>query len=802
MHHRRILSAALFAAALIGASATGQTTKGLYDESLVRTLELNFKQRDYWKQLHDNRVAKVYIKADLKVDGRTYRDVGVRFRGNSSWLGVIKKDKKPFKISLDEFVPGQRLLGHRTLNLNNNFLDPSHMREPIVYGVLREFVSAPRNNFVTLRINGQNWGLYSNVEQINKDFLKTWFDGTEGVRWRGEWQKDEKDQTKTNLSWLGSNVESYKRFYRLQDEGRTDSWQRLVGMIGKLNNSGSAIESELPKMLDVDQALRYLVGCNLVPIHDSYTHFVAHNYWMFDEDRHGRFRVIPWDVNNSLGSYPFIKTSQLIVQSPLYKATDSKRPLLSKILARHRWKQRYLAHFRSARKYLTWSHIGPKVAAYRKLIEPILQNDPKRLYSMQQFRDSLSKSTKVEIWVAGLSNFVQSREKYLRGHSELNKAVPTMDYVAHWPFKPTSLDRVQIKAKMTRPGNLSRVTCFWRENGAFKTVAMRDDGKEGDFKANDGIYAVLLPTQRPGSRIEYYVEAENKSSVGGAFGYGPEFGAFRPKHFTVDLQHGKSAIVINEFLAKNVSGLQDNKGEYEDWIELYNSGNARVLLDGLTLSDDFTTPGKWPLPKGLALNPGETLLIWADGDVAQGPLHANFKLSSSGEKLGLFDRGKLVDSIEFGSQLADVSTGRLFDGRTTWVTFARPSPRSRNIVKRCDWRTVDALDPTRHQIALRFHGSAVGGQTITISAVGAPANTPMFLALAGIPARVDVPALGVSLMLGTPPLVVAPFVTDAYGQISLPVALPKLDLNLVLQGFAFGGRRFFASNGLEIRVCK
>lgn len=74
----------------------------------------------------------------------------------------------------------------------------------------------------------------------------------------------------------------------------------------------------------------------------------------------------------------------------------------------------------------------------------------------------------------------------------------------------------------------------------------------------------------------------------------------------------QAQIVINEILSSNVEGLRDMYGDPNDWIELLNTGNAAVELEGYTLSDDYENPMKWIFPQYL-LQPGEHLLVWASG---------------------------------------------------------------------------------------------------------------------------------------------------------------------------------------------
>ena len=141
-------------------------------------------------------------------------------------------------------------------------------------------------------------------------------------------------------------------------------------------------------------------------------------------------------------------------------------------------------------------------------------------------------------------------------------------------------------------------------------------------------------------------------------------------------------MLINEFLADNRSTNRDEAGEYDDWVELYNSGSAPVTLDGLALTDDLSQPTKWQLPEGTSIPPGGHLLIWCDGDTGQGPLHAGFRLNRDGEEIGLFAddaHGHVpLDSVTFGVQQEDVSYGRRPDGADNWYSLEPPTPGASN----------------------------------------------------------------------------------------------------------------------------
>lgn len=139
-----------------------------------------------------------------------------------------------------------------------------------------------------------------------------------------------------------------------------------------------------------------------------------------------------------------------------------------------------------------------------------------------------------------------------------------------------------------------------------------------------------------------------------------------------------SQIVINEFVADNDQGLLDpDYLEYGDWIELYNTSNQPVSLNGLYLSDDPLNLFKWSLPGSNQLPAKGYLIIWADNKNAG--VHTNFRLNYAGEFLAISSAmGFVMDSLTFGLQVQGASYGRQTDGGDHWVIFSTPSPGAAN----------------------------------------------------------------------------------------------------------------------------
>jgi len=146
---------------------------------------------------------------------------------------------------------------------------------------------------------------------------------------------------------------------------------------------------------------------------------------------------------------------------------------------------------------------------------------------------------------------------------------------------------------------------------------------------------------------------------------------------------GAQSLVINEVLASNSSFDYDDFFQFEDWIEIYNTGGI-LNLEGYHLSDDPDTLNKWVFPSsnpGLTtILPGGHVRIWCDDDEQQGEDHTNFKLSSEGETVFLVepDGQTIIDSITFGLAQTDISFGRSCDGCADWVYFNVPTPDAPN----------------------------------------------------------------------------------------------------------------------------
>jgi hypothetical protein len=186
--------------------------------------------------------------------------------------------------------------------------------------------------------------------------------------------------------------------------------------------------------------------------------------------------------------------------------------------------------------------------------------------------------------------------------------------------------------------------------------------------------------------------------------------------FTPRVLHAQQdLLLITEFLAENERGLADEDGERQDWIEIYNAGTNTVNLNGWYLTDAAGNKTKWRFPATNILA-NRYLVVFAsnkDRRTAGAPLHTNFRLSNSGEYLGLIKPDGVTVAWEyapaFPAQVADISYG-LSLVQTT-VPLLSATNASKYLVPTDDSISTNWFDPAFNDLAWFIGTAAIGFET-------------------------------------------------------------------------------------------
>jgi len=648
--------------------AGDQLSEGLYDESVVEEIRLYFPQTNYWNLMTQYYNSKTDIPATLTYQGVSYDSVGVRFKGQTSYF-MNNTPKKSFNISLDYIRVNQKLQGYKTLNLNNSWTDASFMREVLYYRLIRNHSPAGKANFVRLYINDQDWGIYQNVQQLNKDFLEEWYESNDGVNIRadrpdgsssgpggpgGQWG----DGT-AGINYLGTDTAAYQKYYTLKSSVRSDPWQQLIKACNILNNSGANLETEAPKAFDIDKILWHLACEIAFGDDDSYVYKGKMDYYIYQDAETNRWATYDYDANSTL-------LTAHISWSPFYNANKVNYPLLNKLLAVPAFRQRYLAHMRTIiNELFDESKVNALIDTYDDLIRTGVFADTKKGTSNTAYTNELNV----------LKNFIKNRKAFLLSNSEVKALSPVFYDLTHTVNGIVSAqisedDQVLVKTRVSFGAGIQSVLLHYAEgfSGTFTVINMNDNGINGDETASDGTYSVLLPEFSTGTMVRYYIEAVGNDTAKSRtyFPAGAEHDVY---FFNVEAKISSDlTVVINEFMATNTGIIKDEAEETEDWIELYNNTDQDIDLSGYNLTDNRDNLTKFTFGEGIKIKAKDYLIIWADEDGTQGPLHANFKLSAGGESIVLLDKNLVIlDQVTFGAQTTNLSAARKPNGTGNFV---------------------------------------------------------------------------------------------------------------------------------------
>jgi hypothetical protein len=623
-------------------------SQGFYDLNQITLIEISFPWSN-WDYKLDSLVSsgEERLIGTVSINGMVYDSVGVRYKGNSSYSA--SQVKNPINIKLDYIHDDQKVDGYGTLKLSNFFKDPSFVREPLSYEIARNYLPASRCNYAKVYINNTYLGLYSSVQDVDSYFMNTHFGFKTGVRMKGEMSQSA--GTIPVWGYLGSVASSYAtRFVLESDEG----WEEFIHLMDVFNNQPTQIES----VLNVDRHL-WMLAFDILFVNLDAPVNMPQNHYLF-EDRAGRFNPVLWDLNENFGVFLNVQggSNLTITQAqqltPWFNVSNTNYPIIQKVLNDPLYRKIYIAHMKTLMEEVVQSGwYESRALDLQALISQEVQNDPNKFYSYASFESNLNNSVgggppPAGAPVIGITQLMEARASFLSGLAEFTAIAPVLsdgmasNGVANQPVQltVTCLDATAVKL-------------FYRSipDVIFNGVLMFDDGLNGDGVAGDGVYGCTVPAGS--SDIEYYFFAENTDAAT----FLPARAAY--EFFTLSVT---KSVVINEILASNQTIASDQDQQFDDWIELYNNNNETVSLAGWYLSDNLMKPGKWQFPD-TTLASGAYLIIWADNDTLQAGLHANFKLTASGESLVLSDPDlNLIDFFDFSQQVTDISFGRLPNG--------------------------------------------------------------------------------------------------------------------------------------------
>ena len=308
-----------------------------------------------------------YARGKFVFDGREYGDVGVRWKGASSLSLARGTLKKPIKINFDCFREDQKFYGLDELSFSNNALDPSMIRESLSYWAFRNAgLPAPRTTFalVYLTVEGQLerkcLGVYTMIEEVDGEFLKSRFGGKDGLLLKPEGAHD--------LTYRGPGWNNYGG-YDAKTDGSPQLRQRLIDFLWLIQQSDAqTFNREIGGFIDVDAFLRFLALNVLLSNMDSFL-ATGHNFYLHIDPHSGKISFIPWDHNLSMAGYLRMGSGDELMDLSLRKPYVGRGTLIKRLLAAPGMEERYLNHIRAlSREFFNAESLSLQIGAMEKAV--------------------------------------------------------------------------------------------------------------------------------------------------------------------------------------------------------------------------------------------------------------------------------------------------------------------------------------------------------------------------------------------------------------------------------------------------
>ncbi|MGQ7275325.1 CotH kinase family protein [Marinobacter sp. V034] len=225
--------------------------------------------------------------AIVSIDGERMEDVIVRKKG---YMGSLSPSIPSLKLDFNDLWKGRTYQNSNRMTLNNNRQDPSNARQCLAYDQFRAAgIGAPMCNYAKVSVNGQNLGIFTNVEPIKDPFLKRVFGDDDGNQYEA--------QTADFGEFLS------QRFEKKNHEKENDRAD-LQALNVALALPDEQMMNVLPQLLDVDEFIKFWAVETLIGAWDSATGN-ANNFHIYRDTNDGLFHFIPWGPDTAFrGEHP------------------------------------------------------------------------------------------------------------------------------------------------------------------------------------------------------------------------------------------------------------------------------------------------------------------------------------------------------------------------------------------------------------------------------------------------------------------------------------------------------------------
>ena len=360
----------------------------LFDDSYVHTIDIHIQDINYF---FDTAINETYQDVDVCIDGEWFYHVGFRAKGNNSLHLIHDYDliRYSFKIEFDHYIDGYTYHGLDKLSLDASFQDNSYLKTYMVFDMMDHLgVNTPLCSYVMVSINGQPFGLYLAIEEMEEAYASRSYGQDHGVLYKPDYRHLNGDNRDIALQYIDDDISSYAQIF---DHANTDvtslGQHRLIDSLYMLNHGDAT------SVVNMVETIPYFVIQSFVLNWDSYLGYTGHNYLLYEKA--GILTMLPWDYNLAFGTYCLgmsdpIKDSSVLINYPFFTPNEgdimTQRPLYHRLMQDDEAFEMYRDTVdRFLIEYIESGYYQQKMVETIALIDPYVKNDPTAFCSYEDF---------------------------------------------------------------------------------------------------------------------------------------------------------------------------------------------------------------------------------------------------------------------------------------------------------------------------------------------------------------------------------------------------------------------------------
>jgi len=316
-----------------------------------------------------------WVQGDVEFEGHSIGKVGVRYKGNGTFLESRPTLKRSLKIDFNRFVKGQKLAGVTSLNLHNNVADPSWMNDVLSYQLFRDAgVPAPRTSYARVyvtvpgKFDRQYLGLYELVEDVDKHFLEENLGTKDGALL--------KPSTPRPFTFMGDDWRAYEQPYEPKDDLTPAQRTRILDFCRLVSGASDAqFAATVGDYLDLEKFARFMAVTVWLTDLDSIL-AVGQNYYVYLNPRTDKLEFIPWDKDHSFGQFPPVGGQDDREQLSIHRPWMGENPFLERVFKVPAFKTLYLARLTEfGRTLFLPERFAKQVDALAPVLRPAIEQE-------------------------------------------------------------------------------------------------------------------------------------------------------------------------------------------------------------------------------------------------------------------------------------------------------------------------------------------------------------------------------------------------------------------------------------------